>query len=120
MENIIHLDPYVHKIIKEHLPNKKVCNKLAYFYSIFSDSTRLKILVTLLLSEMCVNDLTNILELNQTTVSHQLKILKASGVVSTTRRNKYIFYKVTDKFIELIMLNGFDYILDKQPTKKVI
>ena len=114
ISNIIHLDQDTEKRIKEHLPNKKVCSKLAYFYSIFSDTTRLKILVTLLLSEMCVNDLARILELNQTTVSHQLKILKSCGVVSTTRKNKYIFYKVTDKFIEIIMLNGVDYILEKQ------
>jgi len=111
---VIHLDSELEKIIKDHLPNKTVCTKLAYFYSIFSDTTRIKILVTLILAEMCVNDLANILGLNQTTVSHQLKLLKSAGVVKSSRKNKYIFYKVNDKFIELIMINGFDYILDKK------
>ena len=108
---VIHLDKDIENIIRTHLPNKNVCNKLAYFYSIFSDSTRLKILVSLMLSEMCVNDLANILNTHQTTISHQLKFLRASGVVRCTRKNKFIFHKVSDKFIRLMMLNGFDYIL---------
>ena len=72
------------------------------------------LLISLLLSEMCVNDLSRLLELNQTTVSHQLKFLKSVGAVTSTRNNKYIFYKITDKFINSIMINGFDYILNKQ------
>lgn len=101
------------KIIRDNMPNNKVCNSLAIFYSIFSDSTRLKIIIALLLSEMCVNDISSLLNINQTTVSHQLKILKTSGAVSSKRKNKFIFYKVTDKFINNIMINGVDFILKK-------
>lgn len=111
---IIHLDKEIENTIKYSMPSNQVCNNLAYFYSIFSDSTRLKILISLLLSEMCVNDLSRILSLNQTTVSHQLKFLKSVGAVTPTRKNKYIFYKIRDKFINSIMINGFDYILNKQ------
>lgn len=100
--------------IKENLPNKQVCTHLANFYSLFSDSTRIKIIISLLLSEMCVNDLSRILNLNQTTISHQLKILKSSGAVSCTRKNKFVFYKISDKFISIIMHNGVDYIISKQ------
>ena len=116
MNNLIHIDNQTENLIKESLPNNKVCNRLAYFYSIFSDTTRLRILVCLLASEMCVNDIANILSLNQTTVSHQLKILKSSGVVSCCRKNKFIFYKITDKFINLILLDGVDFVL----TKKIV
>lgn len=108
------LDINIEKTIKENIPNKHICNYLASFYSIFSDSTRIKIIISLLLSEMCVNDLSRILDVNQTTISHQLKILKSSGAVSSTRKNKYIFYKVSDKFVSIIMHNGVDYILSKQ------
>lgn len=113
---IIHINQEVENIIKLSIPNEQVCCNLAYFYSIFSDSTRLKIIITLLLSEMCVNDLSKILDINQTTVSHQLKILKTTGAVVSSRRNKYVFYKVTDKFINAIMINGVDYILCKQKS----
>ena len=111
--NTIHLDTSSHDEIKTNLPNKTVCNKLADFYSMFSDSTRLKIITALLLKEMCVNDLSQLLNINQTTISHQLKILKSNGAVSTTRQSKYIFYKVNNNIINNIMLNGFDYILHK-------
>lgn len=110
---IIHLTPTTQSIIKEHLPNKKVCNKLADFYSIFSDETRIKIITALLLKEMCVNDLSQMLNINQTTISHQLKILKSNDAVTTNRHNKYIFYKVNSSIINNIMLSGFDYILNK-------
>ena len=119
MAEIIHLDKDTADIIKTHLPNKIVCNKLAYFYSIFSDSTRIKIITTLLISELCVNDLSTILNLNQTTVSHQLKILKSNGVVSIRKTNKFTFYKVSDKFAKTIMNNGFDYIIYNS-IKKVV
>ena len=109
----IHLDINSHNTIKTNLPNRTVCNKLADFYSIFSDGTRLKIITALLLKEMCVNDLSKILNINQTTISHQLKILKSNGAVTTTRQSKYIFYKVNNNIINSIMLNGFDYILNK-------
>ena len=110
---IIHLDTNSQKTIQNNLPNSKVCNKLATFYSMFSDETRLKIITALLLKEMCVNDLSKLLKINQTTLSHQLKILKHNGAVTTTRYNKFIFYRVNNTIINNIMLNGFDYILNK-------
>lgn len=111
--NIIHLDRDSQDILKASLPNQKVCDKLSGLYSMFSDSTRLKIIVSLLYKEMCVNDLSNLLGINQTTISHQLKILKHNGAVTTTRTGKYIFYKVNNTPINNIMLNGIDYISNK-------
>jgi len=112
--NIIYLNKEIENTIKEHMPTAKMCNSLAYFYSIFSDSTRLKILISLLLSEMCVNDLSKLLGINQTTISHQLKILKSNGVVSSNRKNKFVFYKIEDKFINNIMINGVDFLINKK------
>lgn len=111
------LSENIERTIKESLPNKNICSDLANFYSLFSDSTRIKIIISLLLSEMCVNDLSRIVGVNQTTISHQLKILKSNGAVTSTRKNKFIFYKITDKFVSIIMHNGVDYILSKQ-TKR--
>ena len=114
MENLVHLSKDLETTIKGHMQSDQVMSNLSYFYSIFSDSTRLKILISLLLGEMCVNDLSKLLNINQTTISHQLKILKTSGAVSTTRKNKYIFYKATNKFVNNIMLNGVDFYLSRK------
>lgn len=110
---IIYLDDTSQKILQDSLPTKEVCNKLSQLYSMFSDSTRLKIIVALLYKEMCVNDLSEMLKINQTTISHQLKILKSNGAVSSTRINKFIFYKVNNKIINNIMINGIDYISNR-------
>lgn len=110
---IIHLDFDSQQALQSSLPNSEVCNKLTQLYSMFSDSTRLKIIISLLYKEMCVNDLSELLKTNQTTISHQLKILKSNGAVSVTRKNKFIFYKVNNSVINEIMLNGLDYISNK-------
>lgn len=115
MDNdLLYLNSKTIEIIKENIPNHSVLSRLSYFYSIFGDSTRLKIIITLLLSEMCVNDLSKILGINQTTCSHQLKFLKNIGAVTYTKKSKFNFYKVNDKFINNIMINGMDFILNKR------
>ena len=110
---IIHLNPHLQESLKEGIPNSEVCVKLTQLYSMFSDPTRLKIIVALLYTEMCVNDLSEMLEINQTTISHQLKILRSNGAVTTTRKNKFIFYKVNSHILNNIMLSGIDYISKK-------
>lgn len=110
---IIHLNPSLQENLKEGLPNSEVCVKLTQLYSMFSDPTRLKIIVALLYTEMCVNDLSEMLGINQTTISHQLKILRSNGAVTTTRKNKFIFYKVNSHILNNIMLSGIDYISKK-------
>lgn len=116
MENssYIYLNKQKQDIIKESIPSDKIVSNLSNFYSIFSDSTRLKILISLLLEEMCVNDLSNLLNINQTTISHQLKILKTSGAVVSTRKNKFVFYRATNKFVNNIMISGVDFYLQQK------
>ena len=94
------------------MPEENVLESLANFFSIFADATRIKILSALSVSEMCVNDIANILELNQTTVSHQLKSLKTVGAVKYRRDGKIIFYSIADNVINDCLLNGVNYIMD--------
>lgn len=97
--------------IKYYLPQEKVLRMLADFFSIFSDETRIKILSALSVSELCVNDISNILKLNQTTVSHQLKLLKSIGAVKYRRDGKIIYYSLADKNINDCLMNGVNYVL---------
>lgn len=108
------LDENLEYTIKENMPSETVVTSLSNFYSIFSDSTRLKILISLLLGEMCVNDLSKLLNINQTTISHQLKILKTNGAVTSIRKNKFVFYRATNKFINNIMISGVDFYLQQK------
>ncbi len=104
------LDKKTERFVQTYIPNHKVIGELVDFFSVFSDSTRLKILAVLSLSEMCVTDLSNILEMNQTTVSHQLKYLRNMGCVRCRRQGKISFYSLYSEKINDVLLSGVDYI----------
>ena len=97
------LKPEKIKDVKFYLPEEKTCLKLADFFSTFSDTTRIKILSALAVSEMCVNDLSRILNINQTTISHQLKYLKNQNIVCFKRNGKIKTYSLHNKFINELM-----------------
>lgn len=89
--------------IKSYLPEDKDVLKLALYFQNFSDSTRLKILSCLSFCDLCVNDLSNLLSINQTTISHQLKTLKDQNLISYKRNGKIIIYYLKSKNINEIM-----------------
>ncbi len=94
--------------VKFYMPKENKLRNLADFFSMFSDPTRLKIISALSMSEMCVSDISNILHINQTTVSHQLKTLKSLGLVKYRRDGKIIYYSLIDKLINDCLLVGVD------------
>ena len=77
-----------------YLPTGAQTDKLADFFQAFSDPTRLKIISCLAMKDLCVNDLANILKINQTTISHQLKYLKSQNLISSKRNGKIIVYSL--------------------------
>ena len=89
--------------IQKNLPTEHDVLKLALYFQNFSDSTRLKILSCLSFCDLCVNDLSNLLNINQTTISHQLKTLKDQNLVSFKRNGKIIVYYLKIKNINEIM-----------------
>jgi len=97
--------------LQYYMPENHTLRQLADIFSLFADSTRLKILSALALSEMCVNDLSTYLSINQTTISHQLRFLKNFNAVSDKRQGKYILYSLGNDFVQSIMSDGVDYIL---------
>ena len=96
------------KELSDFLPDEHHLLKMASFFYGFSDCTRLKILTCLCISDMCVNDLANVLHLNQTTVSHQLQILRNQGFVDFRRFGKILVYRLQKKAVNDIMLTAVD------------
>lgn len=111
MAKILVLPEKTQSDVVEYLPSDNTLQKLANFFDIFSDITRVKILTALCITSMCVNDLSVMLNLNQTTVSHQLKLLRNCGAVGYIRRGKILYYSLSCPAINDIMLNGVDYLL---------
>lgn len=90
--------------IMEALPLESDISKLADYFQNFSDSTRIKILTCLSMSNMCVNDISNLLGINQTTISHQLKQLKDQNIVSYKREGKIlVYYLLNDNVNDMMM-----------------
>lgn len=104
------LDKRTETLVREYVPEKHMLDSLADFFSALSDSTRIKIVSALSISPMCVNDISSILGINQTTVSHQLKNLKNIGVVEVLRQGKIAFYSIKDKAVLDIMLSAVNFL----------
>lgn len=100
------LDNETVEAVQYYMPQNAVLNGLVDFFSVFSDVTRMKIISALSISEMCVTDISEILDINQTTVSHQLKVLKNAGVVGFRREGKTIFYFLSTAVVSDVMLSG--------------
>lgn len=90
--------------ILDALPLESDISKLADYFQNFSDSTRIKILTCLSMSNMCVNDIASLLGINQTTISHQLKQLKDQNIVSYKRDGKIlVYYLLNDNINDMMM-----------------
>ena len=80
------------------------------FFSIFADATRVRILSALAITEMCVTDISRVLNINQTTVSHQLRFLKNVGIVKAARLGKVIFYSLKNDTVNDVLLKGVEFL----------
>ncbi len=108
MKKLLALTKQQENQILSYLPKDDVLQKLAVFFHNFSDLTRLKIIVCLSISSLCVSDISMILNLNQTTVSHQMQILKAQELVTFKRQGKFIFYSLNRLQINDLMLGAIE------------
>ena len=112
MSNYVNIDENTLLNLQYYMPEKQTLRQLADIFSIFSDCTRLKIISALALSDMCVNDLSRCLDINQTTLSHQLRLLKNYNAVVDKRKGKVVVYSLGKTKINDIMLDGVDFIYD--------
>lgn len=83
---------------------------LSELFKIFGDSTRIKIINILLDGEMCVNDIASAINISQSAVSHQLRILKSAKLVKYRKDGKEIYYSLVDNHVEKIFMMGCEHI----------
>lgn len=96
--------------VKKNMPDDEYLYDLSELFRIFGDSTRIKILYSLFDSELCVGDIAAILNLSQSSVSHQLRILKDSKLVKFRRDGKSIFYALDDDHVRSILNLGMEHL----------
>ena len=90
--------------------NDEVLYDLAELFKVFGDSTRIRILYAMFDRELCVSDIADRLQLSQSSVSHQLRILKSSKLVKCRREGKSIFYSLDDDHVRKIISMGLEHV----------
>lgn len=108
----MHAHPDLVKDVREKMADENTLFDLAELFKIFGDSTRIKILYTLSVSEMCVCDIAQVLGMTISAVSHQLSVLRRSKLVGTRREGKTIFYYLADEHVTLILEKGYDHVTE--------
>ena len=99
----------VKKVLEEQ-PADEYLYDLAELFKVFGDSTRIRILYALFESELCVGDIAQLLNLSQSAVSHQLKLLKDAKLVKFRREGKIIFYALDDEHVRTIIRMGMEHV----------
>ena len=92
------------------MPDEQQLLDLSEFFKVFGDSTRIKILYVLSQSEMCVCDIATLLQMGQSAISHQLRVLKQMRLVSFRRDGKTVFYRLADSHIQTILAQGMEHV----------
>ena len=100
------------KKIKKDMPADELLQDLGDLFKIFGDTTRIKIMYTLYEGEMCVCAISELLNMTQSAISHQLKILKDANLVSARRDGKEIYYSLSDEHVKSIIAEGFEHITE--------
>jgi len=101
------------KKVTEEMPDEEKLYDLAELFKVFGDTTRIRILFVLFEEEVCVCDLAEALNMTQSAVSHQLKVLKQAKLVKNRREGKSIFYSLSDDHVRTVIAQGMDHILEE-------
>lgn len=90
--------------------SKELLYGLSEFFKVFGDPTRLRILDILLNKPLCVNEISEKLDISQSAVSHQLKYLRTSNLVKAEKVGKNVYYNISDDHIKIILKYGIEHI----------
>lgn len=107
-KNIVHTKNI--DIAKKGMIDNNIIFKVSQLYKIFGDETRLKILNSLIETELCVCDISNILTMSHSSVSHQLKVLRDMNLVKTRKAGKSVYYSLSDEHILQIIKIGVEHV----------
>lgn len=100
-----------------YMESKELLTKLGDFFKIFADPTRIRILELLTETDKCVGEISEILGVSQSAISHQLKILRLHNVVDTEKNGQVVTYRLADDHIRIIIRYGLEHIKEEKGEK---
>jgi ArsR family transcriptional regulator len=107
------IDPQVINSIRESVPTPITIEKLSEFLRVFGDPSRLKLLYFLSRHELCVADLAGLADMQQSAVSHQLKLLRLHRLVRTRREGTTVYYSLDDLHIHNVLDIALEHVLEQ-------
>ena len=108
--DFVHVHEDIVKDVREHMPDVEKLQELADFFKVFGDSTRIKILYVLYENEMCVYDIATLLNMTQSAISHQLRVLKQNRLVKYRKEGKTALYTLADEHVFTILSQGMEHV----------
>lgn len=96
--------------IEERLLSDRQIARLSELYKALGDPTRIKIISALAVSELCVHEIVQLLEVSQSAISHQLRVLRSVGLVTYRKEGRHVIYKLDDEHVQLIFDYGLEHI----------
>lgn len=104
--------------VRAEMPSDELLCNLGDLFKVFGDTTRIKILYSLFESELCVCAIAELLGMEQSAISHQLRVLKDAKLVTSRREGKTVFYSLADDHVNLIIAQGYNHITEGEKTVK--
>jgi ArsR family transcriptional regulator len=101
-------------LVREKMPQEETLYDLAELFKVFGDSTRIKILWALDEAEMCVCDIAVLLNMTQSAISHQLRVLRQSNLVKNRREGKVVYYSLDDEHVRQIFNQGLIHVNEEK------
>ncbi|HZK22332.1 MAG TPA: metalloregulator ArsR/SmtB family transcription factor [Oscillospiraceae bacterium] len=108
--NIIHEN--VVKDVRKHMPDEEILTDLADIFKVFGDPTRVKILYALFRAEMCVCDISALLGMTKSSISHQLRILKQAKLVKNRKDGRVVYYSLLDEHVKVIFKEALSHVCE--------
>ncbi len=87
---------------------------VADFFKVFGDATRIRILILLSRQDLCVGELAEALNMTQSAVSHQLRVLRQNDLVKTRKDGKNVCYSLDDDHVKMVLEQGMNHIRHKK------
>ena len=112
------LDRRTENLVRKYMPSKAAIADMTDILTALADPSRLKIVSALAVTEMCVTDLANILGINQTTLSHQLRLLRSANLVTCKKQGKVVFYSISNAIIHDLLLSVSRLALSEPPVNE--
>ena len=110
--NVIHED--VVERVRQQMPEETPVYEVSELFKVFGDSTRSRMICALRLEEMCVCDLAALLNMTQSAISHQLRILRSSRLVKSRKQGRVVYYSLDDAHIGEIFSLAFTHIMEER------